>query len=115
MTPATDAYLWSLVVVTGAVTLLLRAFPFLIFGSGRRPPRLVDYLGRVISPAAIAMLTVYCFCSYFRDVRLQDHLYGIAELSAGLVVVGLQWWRRNPLLSILAGTVVYMVMVQNFL
>ncbi len=34
------------------------------------------------------------------------------SLIAGGIVVGLQAWKRNSLLSILAGTIVYMVLVQ---
>ena len=33
-------------------------------------------------------------------------------LIAAAVVVLLQLWRRNPLLSIIAGTAIYMVLVQ---
>ena len=38
--------------------------------------------------------------------------FGIPELIAVLCVVGVQIWRRNSLISILSGTVVYMVLVQ---
>ena len=55
-------YLFWAVMVMSAVTILLRAFPFILF-SGRKPPEFVLYLGRVVSPGAIAMLVVYCFKS----------------------------------------------------
>ena len=110
-------YLISLVLVTAGVTFLLRAFPFLAFGRTKngRPPQIVSFLGRMVSPAAIAMLVVYCYCSYFQDHTLAEMHYGIAELAAGVVVVLLQLWRRNPLLSILSGTVLYMLLVQKVL
>ena len=110
-------YLIALVLVTAGVTFLLRAFPFLAFGRTRsgHTPRIVSYLGRMVSPAAIAMLVVYCYCSYFQGHTLPEMHYGIAELAAGLVVVLLQLWRRNPLLSILSGTALYMLLVQKIL
>ena len=40
-------------------------------------------------------------------------MFGLAETAAAAVVVALQLWRRNPLLSILAGTAVYMALVQT--
>ena len=38
---------------------------------------------------------------------------GKSELAAAVVVVALQVWKRNPLVSILAGTAVYMTLVQT--
>ncbi len=107
------SYLWSMLAVAGIVTFLLRAFPFLVFGSGKRQPESIRYLGRMISPAAIAMLVVYCFGCYAERRPLPENGWGIAELSAAVIVVLLQRWKRNPLLSILCGTAVYMFLVQN--
>jgi len=109
----TTAYLVKLLLATGAVTILLRAFPFIAFGSGKQPPAFVKTLGQLISPAAIAMLVVYCFCSYFNDVSFAGKSYGAAEWIAGLVVIGLHFLLKNPLLSIISGTAVYMVLVQK--
>ena len=92
---------------------MLRALPFLLFGSGKRPPALVLSLGNVLSPAAIAMLVVYCFACYVWDRPPADHMFGLAEAAAAVVVVSLQLWKRNPLLSIQAGTAVYMTLVQT--
>ena len=100
-------YLFGAVMIMAVVTLALRAFPFLLFG-GRNPPELVLYFGRVVSPGAIAMLVVYCFNSV-------DPLVwpcAVPELLASAAVVILHLKLRNPLLSIIAGTVLYMILVQ---
>lgn len=110
MKEATPGYLAAVVAVSVAVTLLLRALPFLLFGSGRKPPRIVETLGRVLAPGAIAMLVAYCFCGHLDGGTLASHSYGMKELVAGAIVVALQIWRRNPLLSIIAGTAAYMVL-----
>ena len=51
------------IAVMAAVTFLTRALPFLLFDRGGHPPKLVLYLGRVLPPAVIAMLIVYCLRS----------------------------------------------------
>lgn len=107
------SYLILLVLISGGVTVLLRAFPFLAFGRGGKPPELVIRLGDRIPPAAIAMLVVYCFCGYFQDKTFAECGYGIPELAAAAAVIGLHLLAKNPLLSILTGTVIYMILIQN--
>ena len=104
-------YALLIILLAALTTVLLRAFPFIAFGRSKETPSLIRCLGSVISPAAIAMLTVYCLCSHWQSGL---HLRGGAEIIAGTVVVALQVWKRNPLLSILTGTVIYMVLVQKF-
>ena len=48
------------IAVMSAVTFLTRALPFLLFDRGEHPPKIVLYLGKVLPPAIIAMLIVYC-------------------------------------------------------
>ena len=115
MNGTSTEYLLLLTAVTAGVTFLLRALPFLFFGTGKRPPALVLSLGNVLSPAAIAMLVVYCFACYVQDRAPAEHMFGLAEIAAAVVVVALQLWKRNPLVSILAGTAVYMTLVQTII
>ncbi len=95
-----------LVAVMSAVTILLRFLPFLVFR--KRIPPYIAYLGEVLPAAIIGMLVVYCL----KDTVVTAVPYGAPELLAGLLVVGLQAWKRNSLLSILGGTILYMVLVQ---
>jgi branched-subunit amino acid transport protein AzlD len=111
MSAQETGYALLIIGLAALTTVALRAFPFIAFGRNRETPPLIRYLGSVISPAAIAMLVIYCLCSHWKSALV---LYGGAEILAGALVVGLQIWKRNPLLSILAGTILYMVLVQNF-
>ncbi len=95
-----------LVAVMAAVTMLLRFLPFMVFKG--KTPRYISYLGQVLPPAMIGMLVIYCL----KDVQTQTAPFGVPELMAGFAVVLLQLWKRNSLLSILAGTVIYMLLVQ---
>ena len=95
-----------LVAVMALVTFLLRFLPFLVFR--KRTPPYIAYLGKVLPPAIIGMLVVYCL----KDVTVAAAPFGLPELIALACVVGLQAWRRNSLVSILGGTAVYMALVQ---
>ena len=95
-----------LVAVMAAVTVLTRFLPFLVFR--KKTPKYITYLGNVLPPAIIGMLVIYCL----KDVSFSVAPFGLPELIAAASVVGLQAWKRNSLVSILLGTVIYMVLIQ---
>jgi branched-subunit amino acid transport protein AzlD len=97
-----------IVAIAAAVTIALRFLPFLIFGENRKTPELIVYLGHVLPYAIMGMLVVYCL----KGVSLTAAPFGIPELISCALVAGLHIWKRNTLLSIGAGTVCYMVLVQ---
>ena len=96
------------IAVMAIVTFLTRVLPFLLFDRGESPPKLVLYLGRVLPPAIIAMLIVYCL----RGVTFATPGGWVPQLLCVAVVVALHLWKHNNLLSIFGGTVLYMVLVQ---
>ena len=96
----------KLIAVMALGTALLRFLPFLIFR--KRTPPYIAYLGKVLPPALVGMLVIYCL----KDVSLVQAPHGLPELIAAACVVGLQAWKRNSLVSILAGTLIYMALVQ---
>ena len=95
-----------LILTMSAGTILTRFLPFLAFR--KHTPQYVSYLGRVLPPAIIGMLVIYCL----KDITPAVHPFGIPELIAAACTAGLQAWRRNSLVSILAGTVIYMVLMR---
>ena len=97
-----------LIVVATLVTMATRFLPFLIFGEKRKTPALITYLGQVLPFAIMGMLVVYCM----KDVSFLTAPFGIPEAIGCLIVAVLHIWKRNTLLSIAAGTVSYMLMVQ---
>ena len=97
------------IAVMSAVTFLTRALPFLLFDRGEHPPKIVLYLGKVLPPAIIAMLIVYCL----KGVSFATPAGWVpALLSCGAVVL-LHLWKGNDLLSIFGGTILYMALVQG--
>ena len=114
MTEGNTSYIVLVIVAVGALSFLIRALPFLLFGRSGTPPKVVSYVGRVLSPAAIAMLVVYCYAGAMRDRPPLEHCGMLAELAAGLTTVVLHWRWRCPPLSIAVGTTVYMVLIRLF-
>ena len=90
------------------VTFLTRALPFLLFDRGSAPPKIILYLGRVLPPAVIAMLIIYCL----KGISFAQAGSWLPQLISVAVVVVLHLWKHINLLSIFGGTILYMVLVQ---
>jgi len=89
-------------------TMFTRFVSFLVFPDSKIPPRYVTYLGTVLPYAVMGLLIVYCL----KDVPGSRYL-GLPELLGILCVVLVHRWKKNMLLSIAAGTIFYMVLVQT--
>ena len=98
-----------LIFVVAAVTCGLRFLPFLIFPAGKKIPKVLEYLGTVLPGAIMGMLVVYCY----KSTVIFSWPFALPELISAAVVVGLYLWKRNTLLSIGMGTVLYMFLVQG--
>ncbi len=101
-------YKIAMIAVATLVTMATRFLPFLIFGEKRKTPALVTYLGKVLPCAIMGMLVVYCL----KEVSVLAYPYGLPEAIGIAFVAALHLWKRNSLLSIGAGTVFYMILVQ---
>ncbi len=95
-----------ILVVVAAITILLRFLPFLLFGKGTPDP--ITYLGGVLPYAIMAMLVVYCL----KNTTILSSPHGIPEAVSVALVVLIHKWKHSTLLSILVGTVTYMLLVQ---
>ena len=89
-------------------TMLTRFLPFLLFPAGKPTPKFVRYLGHALPPAVFSMLVVYCLT----NVQITAGSHGLPELIAISVVAALHLWKKQTLLSIAGGTLVYMLLVQ---
>lgn len=101
-------YSVAIIAVVSLCTILLRAFPFLVFGGKKEVPRVVQYLGAVLPASIMVVLVVYCL----RSIDFTQMSHWLPAILASLLVVGLHIWKKNILLSIGLGTVFYMVLVQ---
>ncbi len=99
----------AITVVVALCTIAVRFLPFWIFGGKKEAPATVQYLGKVLPSAIMVILVVYCL----KDVNIFQGSRGLPEALAILAVALLHVWKKNTLLSIGAGTVFYMFLVQR--
>ena len=104
-----DNHAALVILIMGLVTLATRLLPVLIFGRGEKVPDYILYLGKVVPFTAMGLLIVYCL----KDVSVMESPHGLPELIALAIVSGSYFWKRNTILSVVIGTVVYMILVQT--
>ena len=102
-----NTYVLILIAVMALVTMAIRFAPFILF-NGKETPEFINYLGKYLPYSIIAMLVVYCL----KGVSFVKGSHGLPELISVAVVAGLHIWKRNTLLSIVAGTLCYMFLMQ---
>lgn len=93
--------------IMALVTLLLRAFPFLVLGN-KATPKFIEYLSKYLPFSIMGMLVIYCL----KNVSLIQSPHGLPELIAIAITATLQALKRNTLLSIIVGTITYMLLIQ---
>ena len=103
-----DLHTWYIVAVVSLVTIGIRFLPFLLFDGKRQTPNFILELGKKLPYAIMGMLVVYCL----KDTHFAS-LSGWLPGVLGCLLVGILYiWKRNTLLSIVVGTVGYMLLVQ---
>ena len=98
----------AIIFAVAAGTQITRWLPFWLFPEKKEPPQVVTDLGRLLPPAMMGLLVVYCL----KGVAWTASPYGVPELLAIAAVVLLHRWKGNVLLSIAGGTALYMLLVQ---
>lgn len=101
-----QAFITIMMCVIG--TMITRFLPFIIFPENKKTPELVKYLGSVLPYAVIGLLVVYCL----KDTEIMTGGHGIPELIATVFIVIVHRLKKNVLLSIAGGTLLYMGLVQ---
>ena len=89
-------------------TVIMRFLPFVLFPDNKPTPKFIHYLGVVLPGAVFGLLMVYAL----KGVNVLEGSHGIPELIAIAVTAGVHLWIKQLLLSISAGTICYMLLVQ---
>lgn len=100
-----DAEVLAALVTAGAVTVALRALPFLVIGP-LRSSRLVRWLGFHLPAGIMVILTTYTL----RTVPLRPWPHGLPEALGIAATLALHRWRHQAPLSILGGTLAYVAL-----
>ena len=104
----TNTQVWYAIAIIVLVTALTRFLPFILLSGGKKTPKIIDKLGKLLPYAIMGMLVVYCL----KDVSFTT-VGGFLPSIIGCIIVALLYiWKRNTLLSIITGTVSYMLLVQ---
>ena len=98
-----------IILVIGAATLATRILPVLVFGRGEKVPDFILYLGKVVPYTAMGLLIVYCL----KDVSIVKGSHALPEIISLAAVSVSYLWKRNTILSVVLGTILYMVLVQH--
>ena len=86
--------------------MLTRYLPFVLFKDFEQLPDLITYLGKVLPAAMMGFLVVYCFKDYHSPMEVLSALAAAAAVSLTYV------WKRNVVISILSGTIFYMILIR---
>jgi branched-subunit amino acid transport protein AzlD len=100
-------YLFIVIAIMSAATFATRLPPFVLF-SGRGQHPLLQFIAKYTPPMVMTILVVYMLKSI--DYLSAEGFYAAIAL---IVTIGTHLWRRNALLSIVAGTVTFMALVQG--
>jgi len=104
----TDTQFVITVIVFAISVQITRALPFVVFRDASHLPGIIEYLGKVLPAAMMGLLVIYCF----KDINITKVSEIVPAIAASLAVVGLHVWKRNTVLSISIGTVLYMVLIR---
>lgn len=104
-----DLHTICTVAVIALVTAVLRFLPFWIFRDNRGMPPVIRQLSQALPCAIMGMLVVYCL----KDISFSSVPSFLPQCIGCGAVVLLHIWKRNTLLSIGAGTLIYMILVQT--
>ena len=104
-----DTYISMVIAVMAIVTIALRFLPFIVFDHGEQLPEWITYLGKVLPPAIMSMLLVYCL----RNINLVEGNHGFPEVICVGIAMLIHNWKRNTLLSIGVSTLLYMIIMQS--
>ena len=100
----------GMVLAMGVVVVFCRALPFLFFsreGVGRRKGVgvFLDFIERIAPPVAMTVLAFNALGGAFRE----NPQAGLFALAAAVFTAILHLWKGNYLISILGGTILYMI------
>lgn len=103
-----DIEIFMTIVILTVGTMMTRFLPFLLFPAHKEAPSYVKFLGEVLPYAVMGLLVVYCL----KDVSFGEASRYLPQLIAIIAIVVLHYWKKNTLVSIAGGTLIYMFLIQ---
>ncbi|HJA27837.1 MAG TPA: AzlD domain-containing protein [Candidatus Limosilactobacillus intestinigallinarum] len=102
------------IAIAAVTNFITRWLPFRLFTSGKDEQDelspFIKGIGAFLPAAIMGMLVVYCY----RNINLLSGNHGLPDLIAGLITVVIHLWRQSMFLSLIVGTVSYIILI-NFI
>lgn len=103
-------YILLAILVASAITLAVRAFPFLLLSHRKEIPEWLMFVAKRLPVAVIAILVLYSL----KHVTFDSFSNWVGEVVSLAVVILVHLYKRNTLASVLLGTLCYMTFVALF-
>lgn len=97
----------TIIALVALGTFFTRAVPFLIWGGKHSMPEGIQGVAEKLPPAIMAILVIYCL----KDATFSGGTL-LPSLIAIAVIIVLHLWKRNLLLSMAVGTILYMYLLR---
>jgi len=97
-----------IITVVSITTFFPMVLPFIIFKDPKKTPDLIMYLSKILPYSIMTMLVVYCL----KDMNFFNKNHALPELIAVIITILIHLYKNNTLLSIITGTIIYMVCIQ---
>lgn len=107
----TGMELFITILAIALATVLTRFIPFMIFPPDKSVPPIIIRLGNALAPAMMGLLMVYCLKALPTMPIGETFTQGIALIGIAII----HYFKRNALLSILVGTIIYLVLNNNLI
>ena len=104
-----NLYLFLSILSAGVGMVICRLLPFIIFANGKLP-KLVKFYEKYLPYSLMAILFCYCFAS----VKFSVYPHGFPEVISLIVIILLHIWKKNVMLSLFLGTVVFLILGRIF-
>lgn len=105
-----NIYILTVIIVAAIITFILRVAPFAFFSKVNMPQKLQTVV-KLLPAAIIAVLVIYCI----KSITTSSVLEAIITIGSCGAVVLLHLWKKNTLLSIAGGTIIYMILLRLFI
>lgn len=102
--------LWITIAIAVLGTMFTRFISFMVFPTSRKAPKYIVYLGTILPSAVMAMLVVYTYKDMVISILSPTTF---PTILATVFIIMIHLWRRNLLLSIFSGTILYMILIQS--
>lgn len=89
-------------------TILTRVLPFILFPENKKIPSYIKYLSDILPYTIIGMLVLYCL----KDISFTSKPHTLPEIISIAAITTMHLWKKNTLLSIGVGSLLYILLVQ---